>query len=68
MHQSRATKASDAPTDEERAAFLDAIPPRIFGERYVFAWNCSMHEYLLVQTTEYVTDGSVFHAHVLPFN
>lgn len=64
QNPSKSTKATEPPTDAERAAFLGAIPPRIFGERYFFAW----HGGVKGETTEHVENGHAFTAHLLPFN
>lgn len=65
---SKSTKVIEEPSDEERRAFLDAIPARLFGTQYLFAWNCVMQEYLLVETIERVVDGHSFEAEIVPFN
>jgi hypothetical protein len=62
------TKATEAPSDAERRVFLDAIPARLFGERYLFAWHCAARQFILCETTEHVEDGHAFGAEVVPFN
>lgn len=68
QNPSKSTKATEPPTDAERATFLATIPPRIFGERYFFAWHGGVKEFFLCETTELVEDGRAFTAHLLPFN
>lgn len=71
MHQqnpSKSTKATEPPTEQDRAAFLAAIPPRIFGERHFFAWHGGVQQFVLCETTELVEDGRAFAAYLLPFN
>jgi hypothetical protein len=67
-HSSKSTTAIEAPSDAERRAFLGAIPPRLFGKRYLFAWHCLAREFILCETTEHVEDGHAFDAEVVPFN
>jgi hypothetical protein len=57
----------DPPSEGERAAFIDAIMPSLFGQRYLIVQHARTGQFALCTTWEY-SEHTPFHAQIMTLN